>query len=61
MAGMAECGVDELNPRQSVRAENDAHFRCKDVANKLWEDVTVACGVTRGRYFQMTGMYSGNR
>jgi len=35
IAGLAKAGAEELNPRHSVRTENDAHFRFKDVANKL--------------------------
>jgi hypothetical protein len=50
MAGMAKARrailISEVYARLSPW--RDVSLRCKDVANKLWEDAPAACGMTNG-------------
>jgi hypothetical protein len=66
MAGMAQATkkvlISEVYLSHSVWREDDVNFRRKDITNKLWEEAAAACGMTSGKYFEMTGMlYSENQ
>jgi hypothetical protein len=52
MAGMTkgntEVLISDVYTGRSVWREDDVNFRRKDVTNKLWEEVAMACGMTSG-------------